>query len=278
MPVVFHILTLMYSKVPWPFSRVFDRVFIMFLLVFGIYFRKTFNFSLLSTALAFPLQRSERTKLVFIGSLITSMSVALAIGGIFFRNYLSVNPRDIIEVILRMLTIIPGALSIAIIEELFFRVVLLDRLRDYLSFPRALSISALLYGLVHFISADKLFVYTGEFWWEGFLYLRAVLDRVMLPGTALGVAGLFVVGIILGLAKRRYGSVYLVIGMHAGWIFSLKMVSFLSLPNPNLSYTIGLTGRYALFAEWLSWVSFIVVLAFMYTAERLGFIKRVFEK
>ena len=206
------------------------------------------------------------------------MSVALAIGGIFFRNYLSVNPRDIIEVILRMLTIIPGALSIAIIEELFFRVVLLDRLRDYLSFPRALSISALLYGLVHFISADKLFVYTGEFWWEGFLYLRAVLDRVMLPGTALGVAGLFVVGIILGLAKRRYGSVYLVIGMHAGWIFSLKMVSFLSLPNPNLSYTIGLTGRYALFAEWLSWVSFIVVLAFMYTAERLGFIKRVFEK
>ena len=105
-----------------------------------------------------------------------------------------------------------------------------------------------------------------------------VLLITLIGSTALGISGLFVVGIILGLAKKRYRSIYLVIGMHAGWIFSLKMVSFLSLPNPDVSYTVGLTGRYALFAEWMSWVSFLLVLAFLYAAERLGLIERSSEE
>jgi uncharacterized protein len=277
MPVIFEILAGIYSRIPWPFSRVFDRVFLFFLLMFILYYRKTFKLEMLSMALTLPAEWSKRVKMLFIGGLVTSTSVVLCAIAIFVGDSLSVNPREPVEVLHKVLIVMPCAFFIALIEELFFRVLFLELLTRYLLFSRALIISALVYALVHFITPDKSFVFKGGGWWEGFLYLPALVERLIQPGTALGVAGLFVIGIILGLAKKRYQTVYLVIGMHAGWIFSLKMISFLSLTNPHVLQPIGLTGRYVLFGQYWSWLSFLIVLILLFVIERLGLIKRFLE-
>ncbi len=277
MPVIFEILARIYPQIPWPFSRVFDRVFLFFLLMFILYYRKTFKLEMLGMALSEPLLWSKRVKILLSGCLVTSTSVGLCAIAIFVGDSLSVNPREPVEVLLKVFVVIPGAFFIALIEELFFRVLFLELLARYLLFSMALIVSAFLYALVHFITPDKSFVFKGGLWWEGFLYLPALVDRLIQPGTALGVAGLFVIGMILGLAKRRYQTVYLVIGMHAGWIFSLKMISFLSWTNPHVLHPVGLTGRYVLFGQYWSWLSFLIVLILLFVIERLGFIKRILE-
>jgi uncharacterized protein len=73
-----------------------------------------------------------------------------------------------------------------------------------------------------------------------------------------GLLNLTLVGMILGLAYQRSGSLYFSIGLHAGWIFWLKTYGFLTEEaNPSLSWFYGTS---ALINGWLAAIILTVVL------------------
>ena len=267
-PMVYDLITSLLGYEPWPFSRVFDRVFLALLVIFIIFFRRDFDIACIYESLRNPAENRVRFYLVVLGIAISSVSVGICTIGVFQSGALTVNPRTNSEILGRLARVVPGALLIAIIEELFFRVLLLRRLRDYLPVSLAVAATSLMYALVHFITPKKSFVYSGRSWFDGFDYLPALLGRLLEPGTGLGIAGLFVVGLLLSYAMLRLGSVYLAIGLHAGWICALKMISYLSWRNPTMLVSEGLGGRYALFSQGWTWVSFVMVFALLYIWAR----------
>ncbi len=122
-----------------------------------------------------------------------------------------------------------SALAVAVIEETLFRGLLQGSLRR-VGYPvTALVVSSAVYAAVHFLNRVRWEAPVD--WASGFAVLGLMVAGVarweqVLPGFLnLGLAGM-----VLGWAFARSGSLYFSAGLHAGWVFTLKLYHALSLP------------------------------------------------
>ncbi len=120
------------------------------------------------------------------------------------------------------------AIVVAVLEELLFRGVIFGAFRQSNPWLVALGISSAIYAIVHFLQKPAI-VPTDIRWFSGLVMLPEMLrglgnvDRLV---PALLV--LWLVGMILGAAYQRSGSLHYSIGLHAGWIFWLKSYGVLT--------------------------------------------------
>lgn len=124
----------------------------------------------------------------------------------------------------------------SLIEELVFRGVLLGVfLRAFRPWFAITSLS-FLFAAVHFLQPpDGVVITDPSSAKAGFEMLRLIGMRFLDPQAMLyEFASLFVVGIILALARYGTASLWLPIGLHAGWVFSLKLFNKLALRRPDL--------------------------------------------
>jgi membrane protease YdiL (CAAX protease family) len=101
-----------------------------------------------------------------------------------------------------LLEVLGMAFAVAWIEEHIFRVLQLDLFKRELSVAGALHAQAVLYALVHLMRTDL-----GWLSWFNAL------------------AALYLVGLLLGRARLRSGSLGWSIGLHAGWILATNLVA-----------------------------------------------------
>jgi membrane protease YdiL (CAAX protease family) len=130
---------------------------------------------------------------------------------------------------------------VAVIEELFFRGALFGVLRRSLSWQRALGFLSVLFAVLHFIKphkdADKL---TEVSWTSGFALLPYSFWQFSQPQLLLGsFVTLLLVAWILGYTVVRTRSLYMAIGLHAGWVFALKSFGALTKRNAAPSLWLG---------------------------------------
>jgi membrane protease YdiL (CAAX protease family) len=118
------------------------------------------------------------------------------------------------------LKVIPAALVVPLIEELFFRGLVLGILlksgRRYMS----IFVTSALYSIVHFLKAPDR---TSEHvtWFSGFNSIAHAFVQFADPLlVAAGFTTLFLIGWILADARLQTRSLWLAIGLHAGWIFT----------------------------------------------------------
>jgi uncharacterized protein len=127
-----------------------------------------------------------------------------------------------------LLRIAATAGIVAVIEEFLFRGVLLGlALRSFTPWPAALGVSIAFAG-VHFLRPSKQAESSVE-WWTGIAQILRVLDAA--PPLSLWIAGflsLFAAGMILAFAVLRTRSLWLSIGLHAGWIFCQQALQWLA--------------------------------------------------
>ena len=123
------------------------------------------------------------------------------------------------------------AIVVAIIEETIFRAALFGVLRKCFSFPLALLLSSAIYASVHFLQKAAPPAHIG--WLSGLAMLPQMLrgppDGLPLVPTFFT---LLVVGAILALAYQRTGTLFMSIGLHAGWVFWVKSYGFLTRQTP----------------------------------------------
>jgi len=127
---------------------------------------------------------------------------------------------------------LPAALVIAILEEAFFRAILLDGLSDDFGLLAGLAISAAIYAWCHLVRAPARFEMTTFQPLAGFINLGHSLAQ----GAALASAypllvGLFLLGLLLGEAYLVTETVYLSLGLHASLVVGAK--SWHRLVNPG---------------------------------------------
>jgi membrane protease YdiL (CAAX protease family) len=154
----------------------------------------------------------------------------LAWKGIFYSSLLVESFGSLITTLAVALV---AAAIISVIEEILFRATLLQIMSEKVHLIAAILISSLIYSLLHFCKSD---FYTGA--GIDILIVPRVLASFFNPlfNDPLGLApgapflgiipealGLFLAGIVLGTSYVKSGSLYLPIGIHAGWVFVTKI-------------------------------------------------------
>lgn len=144
---------------------------------------------------------------------------------------------------------------VAVLEEFLFRGGIFGGLRRTFYWPLALVISSSIYALVHFLQRAEPAGPVG--WQSGLVLLPRMLGgfadfHALVPG----FFSLLLAGILLGLAYQRTGNLYFSIGLHAGWIFCLKIYASLTADVPHAGTWFWGTGKLI-----DGWLAFLVLVA-----------------
>ena len=157
----------------------------------------------------------------------------------------------------------PGVLIAAsvvpILEELLFRGFILGVLLRSFSRLGALLATSALFSVIHFLKAPDLTTPNESVTWSsGFFSIAHSFwqfgDPVLL---AAGFLTLFVIGCILADARLRTRSLWLAIGLHAGWIFANGTFSkaarreALALPWVGKDLLVGIVPLIIALASWM---------------------------
>jgi len=163
--------------------------------------------------------------------------------------------------------IIPTAVVVPFIEEALFRGLFLGiLLRSFRPWPANL-VSAAIFSIVHFLKAPDETTAVVR-WFSGFVSLSHSFDQFSEPMLVLGgFTTLFVIGIVLAHARLITRSLWLSIGLHAGWILGSESFGkiarrqFIELPWLGKNLLIGLIPlagcllSWALLRAWLNYAS-----------------------
>lgn len=151
-----------------------------------------------------------------------------------------------------------SAVMVSLLEELLFRGALFGSLRQRQSFFLAAVCSSALYALLHFLEKPA---FTGPVeWTSGFTVLGGMLAgfanwSVMVPT----FLNLMVIGIILALVFERTSSLYFSIGLHAGLVFLVKSLGFVT--NESSAGSTRWWGSDKITDGWMTTIVLFLILA-----------------
>jgi membrane protease YdiL (CAAX protease family) len=125
--------------------------------------------------------------------------------------------------------IIP-AVIVALLEEWLFRGVLYGVLMRKLNAVQTIIGLSIIFAAVHFLSPPKgIAVADPRSMMAGFEMLGLIGQKFLAASSFFGVfLTLFVVGATLAYTRYKTGKLWLAIGLHAGWVFSLKFTNKLT--------------------------------------------------
>lgn len=147
-------------------------------------------------------------------------------------------PEANLDVSLRTLSIlfIKGVftgLVVGLIEETIYRGALLGGLRTMTGTLSAVIATSVVYAGVHFIKFPALSPGAEVHWYTGFSVLSGAFARFGDPVFIDMFLALTAFGFLLALVRLNKGNIYQCIGIHAGVVFSMKLISHLTDFNPD---------------------------------------------
>ena len=157
------------------------------------------------------------------------------------------------------------AVTAATLEELLFRGALFGALRKTHHWLVALIVSSLIYAIVHFFK--KAASPTEITWSSGFELLPRMLSgfaeiEMLVPG----FFTLALAGMILALAYHQTGNLYFSTGLHAGWIFWLKLYGFLTDSQAGMQTWFWGTGK--LIDGWLALIVLLPMFILLWFSQK----------
>lgn len=212
-----------YKHGSYDFGRVMRRIIMAVAIVLIFLFRKPLMIDTFITAGIKPSRGwREQLQTGFIlgtGMFIFYIILLWTIGIQIFQPDI----KSFSDITFRLLTLLLIAGLIGCIEEILFRGFIFQSMLTDVRTVYAIFISSLFYSLLHFFKT-KLSVSPGIQPFVGFIVVYQSFENIIVNFTAIlpSVIGLFFVGVVLSYACLRTKSLYLAIGLHAGWVFLIK--------------------------------------------------------
>jgi membrane protease YdiL (CAAX protease family) len=227
---------------PIPFSRIFNRAFMIAGIVSFILCRRLFAGVQWNRLLVAEFEKVSRDLFTGLGLSIGSMVVlalAMTVSDVF-APFLRVSLAEALGIIASAFA---SGVFAGTLEEIFFRGLLFKGLYDAGRPLRAYLLANLFYSALHFVKPGKAYFLTGLEPLAGFRHLLKTFTPFLDPLSILpGIFGLFLIGIIVSFALVRTGKLYLSIGLHAGWIISIKSLRvFGDFRREDLGWLFGST-------------------------------------
>ena len=242
-----------------PFPKVFNRAFMVAGIILFIAYRRALVTAHLKKLLTPGWHVARRNFSMGWGLAVISM---LALGTVMaaadtFTPYFRLSLD-------RALSRIGSALAAGVfagfLEEIFFRGILFFGLLERGRALRAYVLANLFYSVIHFVKPGDDYFLQGVEMFAGFRHLVTTFDPFLEPLEILpGVIGLFLIGLVLSYALVRTGNLYLCIGLHAGWIFSLKSLRvFGNFTRQDLGWAFGSTDP-KIVSGVVTWIGILLV-------------------
>jgi membrane protease YdiL (CAAX protease family) len=174
----------------------------------------------------FGLEKNPLAARDVLAGLLLAFAPAALLGAAYLALDVYRIKQELLPLVLLRIAVTAG--TVAVVEEFLFRGVLLGLAsRAFGRWPAALGVS-LVFATVHFLRPSKQADPTVE-WWSGLAQIQRVFDAAPpLPLWIAGFLSIFVAGMILALAALRTRSLWLSIGLHAGWIFCQQALQWLA--------------------------------------------------
>lgn len=136
--------------------------------------------------------------------------------------------------------VIPGALVVALVEEVLFRGVLLGIFLRAMKVVPAIALLSFLFAFVHFLQPPPFVrVPDPESSSAGFFLLGQIFARFANPLELLSsFTVLMAVGVVLAYARVRTASLWLPVGLHFGWVVGVGMFKSATWAVANLPEAI----------------------------------------
>lgn len=186
--------------------------------------------------------------LLGIASLSIISAVLLVLNLRVIRPDLITDPGHWVEVVIRSGL---AAMLIAVIEEAWFRGALQTVITRIFSAPSAILAISAFYALSHFLRPDATVDGQPVQFLSGFTALLSGVVSFPLAAMADSILALFIAGVLLGILRARHGNIAMCIGVHAGWVFVIKVYKKFTYINPQAELN-ALVGQYDGVLGWLA--------------------------
>ncbi len=224
-----------------------------------------------AASLGYALRRGEFPKALLVGWVL-GVAMMLPLFGLLLglgARVLDLAPPAIPAA---LLTAAAGAffsgLSVAFIEETFFRGALYTAVARLRGPVAAIVLSSVLYALLHFVDSDHRVPAHAIGWETGLRVLLHSFGAFATPQEILDSAlALTAAGVFLGLVRLRDGHIARCIGLHAGWVFAIKELKAVSHGVPEAPWG-WLIGGYDKVTGWLALVWLLLIMAMILRSRR----------
>ena len=115
-----------------------------------------------------------------------------------------------------------GAVIIGFFEETFFRGFIFGALRVRLGFFTALLFSSLFFSAIHFFRPLYPEMIEHAAWNSGYALIPHLFDKFVWPRDLSFALTLFIIGLTLATFYHKRGNLYLIIGLHGGWVLAMQ--------------------------------------------------------
>jgi membrane protease YdiL (CAAX protease family) len=231
-----------WENLRYSFGKIFNRMFMICGIVLFFFCRPFLKLGSVSDLGLVPRSLAWRDISVGFGLALASMAtlaLVMSLAGVFTPFFRLSLARSLERCATAML----AAASVGFIEEILFRGVIFKGLLADLGRVRAYLFAGLFYSAIHFVKPGDNTLFASIDQWTGVRYLFASFQPFANLGALFpGFLGLFLIGAVLCFAFERSGTLYLSIGLHAGWIFSLKTLRvFGDFTRDDLGWLFGST-------------------------------------
>jgi membrane protease YdiL (CAAX protease family) len=253
-----------------PFSKVFNRAFMIAGIILFIIYRRILLPAELKRLLTPGTRIAWRNFSLGWGLALASMvllGVAMTAADVF-TPYFRVSLEKALS---RIAGAIAAGIFVGSLEEFFFRGILFLGLREYGPPLRAYLWANLFYSVLHFVKPGDDYFLEGLELFAGFRHLLTTFEPFLEPLELVpGIIGLFLIGVVLSYALARTGNLYLSIGLHAGWIFSLKTFRvFGNFTRQDLGWAFGSTDP-KIVSGVVTWIGILLVAVAIRRITRRG--------
>jgi membrane protease YdiL (CAAX protease family) len=152
-----------------------------------------------------------------------------------------------------------SAVAVGVLEELWFRGGLFTLLRRCGGVASALFGGSALYAAAHFLAIPGGLNAGESQQWTALQVLAAAAQNIFQLQHLDSFVALFIAGVTLGLLRLRQGDVAMCIGIHAGWVLTIKVFKKLTYLLPE-GTNRSLAGHYDEVIGWVAVVCFAVML------------------
>jgi len=256
-PLIYAALLELLPATRWPFSRVFNRTAMVIAVLLLVVLRRQFEWTALR-ALLRSQTAGEAAIDLLAGLGAALIGVALAVGGAFALDLLGAAASSYDFFAVRTATALAGGVAAALAEETFFRGLMLTALASSVGFRAAAIASSGAYALVHLLVSDPTLGRQGYTLGAGFAYFGHAIGRQLEPASVPPLIGLFLCGLVLAVAVRRTRSLYLAIGLHAGWAFAFQVLRHATRPLVEIPGHSSLATHHFLVGTLWAWAAVIL--------------------
>jgi membrane protease YdiL (CAAX protease family) len=262
------ILDAQWSSYQQPFSRIFTRLYMVFGIVLFFLCRPLLK---IESAKHLGLnQDPHRVRDVFTGFGLAVASFVVIVLVMTFADIFDPGTRhSFSSSVGRVFSALVTGLTVGFLEEIFFRGMIFKGLLEDTKPVRAFVLTNLFYSAIHFVKPAEKVPLSGIEPLAGIRHLISSFAAFLSPEEFLpGLIGLFLIGIVLSYAFMRTGALYLSIGLHAGWVFGLKVFEVAGrAPRRELGWIFGATHP-KIASGVVTWIGVLVVLAVIHWLTR----------